>query len=72
MTSSTASPTAAKFSDPVGDAPSGALEIGFSKAAHRNCSDILWQNLERNPDKTALIGPMGKLTYRTLIAEAGR
>ncbi|SEQ79512.1 benzoate-CoA ligase family protein [Thalassovita taeanensis] len=72
MKSSIAPSAEAKFSDPVDDNSSGAREIGFSKAAHRNCSDILWQNLERNPDKTALISPMGKLTYRALIAEAGR
>lgn len=72
MTGSNPSPTVTRFSDPVGDNVRGAQEIGFAKAAHRNCSEILWQNLARNPDKTALVGPMGELTYRALIAEAGR
>ena len=58
--------------DPVQDTAPGAAEIGFHRAAHRNCSDILWQNLERNPDKLAVIGPLGSMTYRELAAEAGR
>ncbi|GAB1381100.1 benzoate-CoA ligase family protein [Pararhodobacter aggregans] len=60
------------ITDPVGEATPGALEIGFDKAAHPNCSDILWQNLTRNPDKPAVTGPAGTLTYRALIAEASR
>ncbi|MFN4100745.1 MAG: benzoate-CoA ligase family protein [Pararhodobacter sp.] len=57
--------------DPVGDVP-GAKAIGFDKAAHPNCSAILWDNLTRNPDKIAVTGPAGTLTYRALIAEAAR
>jgi len=60
------------ITDPVGEGTPGALEIGFDKAAHPNCSDILWQNLTRNPDKPAVTGPAGTLTYRELIAEAAR
>lgn len=60
-----------RLADPVGDAP-GAVEIGFDKAAHRNCSDLLWDNLDRNPDKTALIGPSGRLSYAELIGQAAR
>ncbi|MEM8822603.1 MAG: benzoate-CoA ligase family protein [Pseudomonadota bacterium] len=58
--------------DPVAGDIAGAREIGFAKSAHRNCADILWQNLTRNPDKIALTGPVGELTYRELIAEAAR
>ena len=58
--------------DPVGDDTPGAAEIGFEKAQHPNCSEVLWQNLIRNPDKAALIGPGGTLSYRALIAEAAR
>ncbi len=58
--------------DPVGDACPGSSEIGFSREAHRNCSTILWDNLERNPDKLAVVGPGGALSYRELIAEAAR
>ncbi len=58
--------------DPVPDVTHGAEEIGFEKSAHANCSQILWQNLLRNPDKTALAGPCGSKSYRDLIADAGR
>ncbi|MGP9790932.1 benzoate-CoA ligase family protein [Roseinatronobacter sp. NSM] len=58
--------------DPVAVDVPGAMEIGFDKAAHRNCSEMLWQNLARNPDKIAVTGPMGSLSYRALIAEAAR
>lgn len=37
------------IADPVAQDVPGALEIGFDKADHPNCSDILWQNLDRNP-----------------------
>ncbi|HPE59163.1 MAG TPA: benzoate-CoA ligase family protein [Thiolinea sp.] len=60
------------ISDPVPDETPGARQIGFDKHAHPNCSAILWQNLARNPDKPALIGPAGSMTYRALVAEAGR
>lgn len=58
--------------DPVQDTAPGAAEIGFHRSAHQNCSDILWQNLQRNPDKLAVIGPLGSMTYRELAAEAAR
>ena len=60
------------LTDPVALNAAGAQEIGFDKAQHRNCSDILWQNLARNPDKTAVTGPNGSISYRELIAEAAR
>lgn len=60
------------LTDPVALNAAGAQEIGFDKAQHRNCSDILWQNLARNADKTAVTGPNGSLSYRELIAEAAR
>lgn len=58
--------------DPVGEATPGAVEIGFERSAHPNCSAILWDNLARNPDKPALIGPAGTLTYAQLVAGAAR
>lgn len=58
--------------DPVRDDVPGAVEIGFEKPTHRNCSQILWENLTRNPDGIALIGPAGNLTYAALVAEAAR
>jgi benzoate-CoA ligase family protein len=58
--------------DPVSDDTPGAIEIGFDKTKHQNCSEILWQNLSRNPGKTALIGPAGSLSYRALIKDAAR
>ena len=58
--------------DPVGADTPGAAEIGFDKNAHPNCSTILWDNLGRNPDKSAVICPGGNLTYRELIAKASR
>ncbi|MBN8293476.1 benzoate-CoA ligase family protein [Rhodobacter sp. NTK016B] len=64
--------SAAQPVDPVGDDTAGAKEIGFDKTAHNNCADILWDNLARNPDKPALTGPAGTLSYRDLIAEAAR
>ena len=57
--------------DPV-DTPPGAQLLGFDKAQHRNCAEILWQNLARNPDKPAVISPAGSLTYAQLCAEAAR
>ncbi|MCV0396579.1 MAG: benzoate-CoA ligase family protein [Rhizobiaceae bacterium] len=65
-----ASPT--RIADPVGADTPGAIEIGFDKNAYPNCSAILWDNLERAPDKRAVIGPGGTLTYRELVAEAAR
>ncbi|WP_252947035.1 benzoate-CoA ligase family protein [Oceanicola sp. 502str15] len=57
--------------DPVTNPP-GAAEIGFTKAAHANCAEILWQNLARNPEARALTGPAGDLTYAELIAKAAQ
>ncbi len=61
-----------QVTDAVGDDAPGATEIGFDKTAHPNCSAILWDNLGRNPDKAAVTGPGGTLSYRELIAEASR
>jgi len=58
--------------DPVPSDTPGAREISFDKSAHCNCSQILWQNLYRNPEKTALTGPAGDVTYRDLIVMAAR
>lgn len=61
-----------EITDPVPDTTPGSVEIGFDKTRHRNCSEMLWQNLERNPDATAIFSPLGTLTYRDLIAQAAR
>lgn len=58
--------------DPVPHHTPGSIEIGFEKSQYRNCSEVLWQNLERNPDSVAVISPSGQLSYRALIAEASR
>ncbi len=51
-----------------------AKEIGFEKQQqhYANCSAVLFDNLERNPDSVAVTGPLGTLTYRELCAQAGR
>ncbi|WP_299410820.1 benzoate-CoA ligase family protein [uncultured Roseobacter sp.] len=58
--------------DPVAKDVAGAQEIGFNKDAFPNCSAILWDNLNRNPEKTAVIGPNGALSYADLTSLAGR
>ncbi len=60
------------LADPVSDDVPGAVEVGFDKTQHPNCAAILWDNLARNPDSLALVGPSGQMTYRELIAEAAR
>ncbi|WP_138421453.1 hypothetical protein [Maritimibacter alexandrii] len=57
------------IADPVAQDVPGALEIGFDKADHPNCSDILWQNLDRNPDAIAVSGPAGDMCRCALIKE---
>jgi len=58
--------------DPVAPDAPGSIEIGFDRALHRNCSAVLWDNLDRNPDKLAVTGPAGDLTYRALCARAAK
>ncbi|MFK7902288.1 MAG: benzoate-CoA ligase family protein [Nitratireductor sp.] len=58
-----------KIVDPVLDTALSA-SIDFDKQAHPNCSAILFDNLERNPDALAVSGPAGELTYRELCANA--
>lgn len=60
------------ISDPVGDDAPAIAEIGFDRAAHRNCSEILWQNLTLNREKSAIIGPGRTFTYAELVGEASR
>lgn len=62
---------AATITDPLGD-HAEARRIGFDKASHPNCSATLWDNLGRNPDKLALTGPAGDVTYAELCAQAAR
>jgi benzoate-CoA ligase family protein len=66
------SKTVAPIVDPVRDDALGSVEIGFDRAACKNCSTILWDNLARNPNKVAVTGTLGTLTYQALIAEASR
>ncbi|MEC7760393.1 MAG: benzoate-CoA ligase family protein [Pseudomonadota bacterium] len=61
-----------EIADPVSDDTPSSREIGFDKSQHPNCSAVLWDNLDRNPDKVALTGPAGDVTYGALIAEAAR
>ncbi len=58
--------------DPVGPETPGALEIGFDKAAHPNASAILFDNLLRDPDATAVTGPMGTRSFAELCADAAQ
>ena len=58
--------------DPVAPDAPGSIEIGFDRALHPNCSAVLWDNLDRNPDKLAVTGPAGDLTYRALCARAAK
>ena len=60
-----------RITDPVGETP-GAAEIGFDKAAHPNCSAILFDNLPANAERIAVTSPAGTLTYGELCAEAAR
>ena len=58
--------------DPVGPDTPGAAEISFDKSAHPNASAILFDNLERAPDATAVTGPMGTRTFAELCADAAQ
>jgi benzoate-CoA ligase family protein len=58
--------------DPVPDTSAGSVEIGFDRAVCGNCSRILWDNLQRNPDRIAVTSANGTLTYNALIEEASR
>lgn len=63
---------AGAVADPVAPDTPGAIEIGFDRTLHPNCSAVLWDNLDRNPDKLAVTGPAGDLTYRALCARAAK
>lgn len=60
-----------RIEDPVGETP-GACLIGFKKSDHKNASEILFQNLTRNPDAVAITGPAGTLSYRELCEAAAQ
>lgn len=64
--------TATSIVDLLADQTPGSIEIGFDKQRYPNCSEVLWQNLARNPENLAITGPLGQLSYRTLIEQAGR
>lgn len=57
--------------DPLRSSAAGTA-IGFDKNAHPNCSSILFDNLERNPDAPAIVSHSRELNYRELCAEASR
>lgn len=61
-----------QLADPVKDTCPACTEIGFNRLDHPNCSAVLWDNLQRNPEKLAVVGPAGSLTYAELAAEASR
>jgi len=63
---------ASAITDPVRNHTSSAQEINFNPDEHPNCSEILWQQLHKNPDKLAVIGPAGNLSYKQLIEQAAR
>jgi acetyl-CoA synthetase len=59
--------------DPVPPDSPGAREIGFAVPQQYNASRILFDNLGKGrSDKPALTGPLGKLSYAELCAEACR
>ncbi len=69
--------TLAATQDQVPASLPGSDAIGFDRAAHANCSAILWDNLQRNPHKLAIIcktgiGEMGDVTYAELIVQAAQ
>ena len=72
MTDMTTSHNTVAITDPVAETTPGSEEIGYSKADHPNCSELLWQNLTRNPDKPSVLSPAGSLSYAELIGEAAR
>ena len=63
---------AGAVTDPVAPDTPGSIEIGFDRMSHPNCSAVLWDNLGRNPEKLAVTGPAGDLTYRALCARAAQ
>jgi benzoate-CoA ligase family protein len=63
---------APRIVDPVSDTSVGSIEIGFNRAECGNCSTLLWDNLDRNPNTVAVMGPTGTLTYKALIEEASQ
>jgi benzoate-CoA ligase family protein len=61
------------IADQVPDDCAGAREIGFAIPGRYNASRILFDNLDRgNGVRLALTGPLGKLSYAELCAEAAR
>lgn len=58
--------------DPVPDDTPGAREIGFFAPVRYNACSLLYDNLERAPDKVAVVCGDRSLTYRELAALADR
>ena len=49
-----------------------AQDIGFSLPAHYNASRLLWDNLDQNAQRLAILSDQGTFTYRQLVSQAGR
>jgi acetyl-CoA synthetase len=65
--------TASIIRDQVPADSAGALEIGFSVPERYNASRILFDNLDAgNGGRTAVMGPLGTLTYTELCTESCR
>ena len=61
-----------RIADPVPDDAAGAREIGFAVPERYNAASLLFDNLDREPDKTAVICEERRLSYRELAALADR
>ena len=61
-----------RIADPVPDDAPGAREIGFAVPERYNAASLLFDNLDREPDKTAVICEERRLSYRELAALADR
>ncbi|MEC9328979.1 MAG: hypothetical protein VX749_03885, partial [Pseudomonadota bacterium] len=49
-----------------------ARQIGFSLPDAYNASRLLWDNLEANGERPAVLSDAGAVTYRELVAEGAR
>src|SRR5581483_2603907 len=61
-----------RVADPVPHDAGAGREIGFTVLERYNASSILYDNLARNPDKTAILCGDARITYRELCALADR
>jgi hypothetical protein len=61
-----------RIADPVPDDTPGSREIGYAVPERYNAAALLYDNLERRPDKVALVCGERRLTYRELATLADR